>query len=91
MRREICAHRAECYYYLNYFTIIPIVYTIICSISKLETSLWVSIRALQNKSRLEPVPTTLPASILHNQSVLSKRWPSGGSGNTIRIGLLDVR
>ncbi len=36
MRREFYSHRAACYYYLNYFTIILIIYTIICIIPELE-------------------------------------------------------
>jgi hypothetical protein len=48
-RREFSAHRAAlaCSFYLNYFTIILMVYTIICIISKLETAIWASIRSLQ--------------------------------------------
>ncbi len=42
MRWEFSAYRAACYYYLNHFTIILIIYTIICIISKLETAIWVS-------------------------------------------------
>ncbi len=91
MGRDFSAHCAAWCYYWNDFAIIVIIYTIICIISKLETSFWVSIRSSQNKSRLESVPATLLASILHNQSALSKRWPRGASCSTIRIGLLDVQ